>query len=198
MDNGKLLQLRYKGSRDYLHGTDIYNETLSWLEGTLGEIKEIDFAFHHLAKHQIEVTTDIPAGEQEPVAICSFLCKGTRQRIFLIETGDAVTDRYPYPEDELVGPMVVDIEKRRGILHAALPYSEIEIWVAMTKALHYKAFPLLQGKWLFVRGRFARFVRHEPLGVRELGIAASFNNKLTRSEALFDGVKAGEIFFSIV
>jgi hypothetical protein len=70
--------------------------------------------------------------------------------------------------------------------------------VAMTKAMHQKVFPQLKGKWLFVRGRFPQFVQHSPAKERSLVIAASFNDKLTRSETFLDGVKSGEIYFSIV
>jgi hypothetical protein len=84
------------------------------------------------------------------------------------------------------------------VLRGKAPYSDIELWVAMTKALHYKAFAQSKGKWLFVRGRFPEYVRQAPANERALVIAASFHDKLTRSEALVDGVKVGEIYFSIV
>jgi hypothetical protein len=35
-------------------------------------------------------------------------------------------------------------------------------------------------------------------GERKIIIAASFNDKLTRTELLIDGAKVGDIFFSIV
>ena len=47
-----MLDLDFKGGRDYLHGTDIFNQTLSWLTQSLPDapIENIDFSFHHLAR----------------------------------------------------------------------------------------------------------------------------------------------------
>lgn len=192
------MMLKYKGERDYLHGSDIFNETLTWLGSQKEEIKDIDFAFHRLAAYQLKaVLGGLPEGA-EPVAVCTFTSSGAREKIHLVETDQAVTDRYPFPEDEIVSLMEIDLAGRKGVLHGEMAYSDIEVWVAMTKALHYKVFPQLKGKWLFVRGRFPEYVRHSPAKERTLAIAASFNGKLTRSEAILDGVKVGEIHFSIV
>lgn len=190
--------LQFKGDRNYLHGTDIINETLSWLSSQKGELKDIDIAFHRLASRQLMVMEGVVPEGVEPVAVCSFTSSGERERVYLVETDLAVTGRYPYPEDEIVAAMQLDLAGRRGVLSGETAYSDIEVWVAMTKALHYKVFPQLQGKWLFVRGRFPQFARHSMAGERTLAIVSSFNDKLTRSEALLDGVKVGEIFFSIV
>ncbi|NTW48868.1 MAG: hypothetical protein HGB19_03885 [Chlorobiales bacterium] len=192
------LVLKYKGGRDYLHGTDMFNETLTWLNSQRKDVKEIDFAFHRLAIRQLKaVLGPLPEGIM-PVAVCSFTSGGVRESVSLVETDHPVMERYPYPEDEIVSPMVIDIAGRKGVLSCETAYSDIELWVAMTKALHQKVFSQLKGKWLFVRARFPQFVRHAAAKERTLVIAASFNDKLTRSEVFLDGVKSGEIYFSIV
>lgn len=193
----KLLTLEYKGTRDYLHGTDIFNNTVDWLKDQGSIIKDIDFSFHRLARHQLQAISGSLPETTEPVAVCAFTIDGSRERIQLIETDQEVTGRYPYPEDELVSGMEIDLGAQRGELRGEVAYSDIEVWVAMTKALHYKVFPHLQGKWLFVRGRFPQFAYKTKAETRTMVIAASFNDKLTRSEAFLDGVKVGEIFFSI-
>lgn len=191
------LNLKYKGERDYLHGTDIFNETLSKLSAQNLQAKDIDFAFHRLASHQLKATSSLQDGA-EPAAVCGFTADGVRQRLYLVETDQPVTGRNPYPEDEIVRTMNVDLLARRATLYGESTYSDIELWVAMTKALHYKVFAQLQGKWLFVRARFAQYALISPGTERTLIISSSFNDKLTRSDALLDGVKVGEIYFSIV
>lgn len=194
----QIMNFQYKGARDYIHGTDIFNETLAWLGSHKGEVRDIDFTFHRVAEKQLElVPGPLPEGV-EPVAACAFNSADGREKVFLAETGRAVDGRYPYDEDEIVRAMTFDLEGRKATLRAQTGYSDIEVWVAMTKALHYKVFPQLQGKWLFVRGRFPAYSRHTQAQERVLAIAASFNDKLTRSEAWQDGAKVGEIFFSIV
>jgi hypothetical protein len=192
------LELKFKGERKYLQGPDIFNETLAWLGSRKGEVKDIDFTFHRLAAHQLKVVSGAALEGAEPVAVCAYTTDGVRERVHLVETEQTVTGRYPYPEDEIVSSMELDLAGRKGLLHGEAAYSDIEVWVAMTKALHYKVFPHLKGKWLFVRGRFPQYMRHSTSDERVLIIVSSFNDKLTRSDALLDGVKVGEIYFSIV
>jgi hypothetical protein len=194
----KILALEFKGSRDYFQGPDIFNQTLSWLGTQKPEVKDIDFAFHRLANRQLKVVSGPLPDGIEPIAACAFTSDGIRARIHLIETDQAVMGRHPYPEDEIVNAMKMDLAARSCVLHGDVAYSDIEVWVAMTKALHYRVFPHLKGKWLFVRGRFPKYTHSSKADVRTLVIASSFNDKLTRSEAFIDGEKVGEIYFSIV
>lgn len=192
------LDLKFKGGRDYLHGTDIFSSTLNCLSAHYGKIKDIDFAFHRQAHKQLKLVLSDSPLQDGAVSVCSFSIDGIRKRAGLYETQYAVTERYPYPEDEIVNSMDIDIVGRKGELQGEVVYSDIEIWVAMTKALHYRVFPHLKGKWFFVRGRFHEYTLSSVAKRREIVIASSFNDKLTRSEAMQDGVKLGEIYFSIV
>ena len=192
------LDLLFKGSRDYLHGTDIYNKVITILNENNSAISEIDIAFHSLARTQLKLTTDQPVVGDSTVATCSFNTSDKRKRVYIVETDHQVTQRYPYPEDEIVRQMVVNLEEQYGELSGNPPFTDIEIWIAMTKSLHHKVFPQLSGKWLFVRGRFARYTEHSQAMARRISIVSCFNNKLTKSEAILDGCKVGEIYFSIV
>lgn len=190
--------LQFKGERNYIHGSDIYNETLTWLISERQDVSLIDFSFHRRASHQLcGIFGVLPEGI-EPVAICSFTSGGIRNRLYLVETAVSVTGSYPYPEDEIVSQMTIDLTTRRCALRGDVMYSDIEVWVAMTKAIHYKAFPLLSGKWFFARWRYPRYVWRSIALKRELCIASVFNNKVTRSEVFLDGQKTGEIYFVIV
>lgn len=195
-----MLDLDFKGGRDYLHGTDIFNQTLFWLTQSLPDapIENIDFSFHHLARHRIRAVLGQPPAGAEPFSVCAFTQAGQRQKAYLSETDQPVNGRYPYAEDEMVAPMTFDLAAREGALRGPVPYSDIEVWVAMTKALHYKVFPQYPGKWLFVRGRFSHYSEQSGVNDRLLRIAASFNDRLTRSEVILDAHKVGEIYFSIV
>lgn len=188
----------FKGERDYVHGTDMFNQTLVWLGGHKKNIGDVDFSFHRLTSVQLQaVLGKLPDGTA-PVAVCAFSSENERERVYLVETDQAIVDRYPYPEDEIVSRMEVDIASRKGVLRGETEYSDIEIWVAMNKALHLKVFQHLKGKWLFVRARFPSYICHSKVAERSLVIGASFKDKLTRSEVFLDGTKVGEIYFSIV
>lgn len=192
------LTLKYKGDRSYLHGSDIFNASLAWLNDQRSDIRDLDFAFHRIASRQLKICLGtIPDDNIKPTAICTFTSEHGREQAFLLETDQQVAGCYLYPEDEIVNSMQLDLESRCGRLGGSNEYSDIETWIAMTKALHYQVFPHLKGKWLFVRGRFPKYVPKTEMMERTLTIAASFNDKLTRSEAFGDGVKVGEIYFAI-
>lgn len=192
------LDLDFKGSRDYLHGTDMFNKVLALLVSQETEVCDIDFAFHRLARNQLRVVYGLLPTGTEAVATCSFSSNSERKRVNLIETHDLIEGRYPYPEDEIVEAMEIDGDARIGVLKGEVHYSDIEVWVAMTKALHLKVFPHLTGKWLFVRARFPKFIFQSASKERTIKLITSFNDKFTRSDALLDGVKVGEIYFSIL
>jgi hypothetical protein len=194
----KQLTLKFKGERNYLHGTDMYNEILTWLKIEKHEVEDIDFAFHFLAKRQLKAILFPLTESIIPVAVCTFTSGGVRESVSLFETDHPVMERYPYKEDEIVSQKEIDLTQKKGILRGEMTYSDIEVWVAMTKSLHQKVYAQLKGKWLFVRGRFPEYLSHSPAKERTIVIAASFNDKLTRTEVFFDGVKSGEIYFSIV
>ncbi len=196
----KILSLRYKGDRDYLHGTDIFDQTLKWLVDENVSFKDIDFSFHRLARRQLQIVPGQLPEQTVPIAACTFVSDKKRSKIHLIETDDAITERYPYPEDEFIREMKIELATRSGRLCRDLPFSNIEIWVAMTKVLHYNVFPNLSGKWLFVRGRFPNYTSTSTskAGEHTVAIVSSFNDRLTRSEVCLDGLKIGEIYFSIV
>ena len=192
------LQLQFKGDRDYLHGTDMFTSVLSRLQTVTGDkVTDIDFSFHRIVRGAVDLVLSDDSKDLDPVAVCQYAVAGTKQRAYVVETEEPVLGRYEYPEQEIVDATTIDVERRVCELEGDLPYADIEIWVAMTKALHQDVFADLKGKWLFVRGRFSVY---EPKGSgpRELSIKANFNNKLTRSEAVRGGQKVGEIYFSIV
>lgn len=194
----KKLDLQFKGGRDYLHGTDMFNSVLTWLNSQESEVCDIDFAFHRLAQKQLKIVYGALPTSVEAVATCSYSSNDLRKRVNIIETQDVIEGRYPYLEDEIVSRMEIDSDAQMGFLKDEVHYSDIEVWVAMTKALHLKVFPDLTGKWLFVRTRFPKFIFKSTSEERTINLSASFNDKFTRSDALLDGVKVGEIYFSIV
>ena len=191
------LQFRFKGERRYVHGTDILNQTLAMLRGLGDEPRDIDISFHRLATRQPTALWGEDAQAVEPASVCSFTAGGVRQKLLLVERDEEVTGRYAYPEDEIVRAMRVDASSREGVLAGHPGYTEIEVLVAMTKALHQQVFPAAAGKWLFARGRFPQYAEHLPAAARSIRIAASFNGKLTRSVATADGSPIGGIFFAL-
>lgn len=193
----KQLKLQFKGDRNYLHGSDIYNETLTWLQLNRGNVQSIDFSFHLTTSRQLCAIIGVLPEGIHPVAICFFTANGVREQLYVVETEFDVIGRYHYPEEEIAKQIEIDLSTRQCVLLGDVAYTDIELWVTMAKTLHYKIFPLQSGKWWFVRGRYPRYESRSQNLKRTLCIVSNFNNKLTRSEVYLDDLIAGEIYFAI-
>lgn len=194
------LHLRFKGNRDYLQGPDILDATIAVLDAEYGAtaLSEIDFSFHRMARRTLTVSDEHYPELGDPVAECAYSIEEDRRKVFLYETAESVMERYPYDEDLICHDFQINQEDQSGVLIGSPAFSAIEIWVALTKDLHQKALPEIKGKWLFVRGRFPGYSKNAKVGERRLKIVSNFQNKMTRTELFADGVKAGEIFFSVI
>jgi hypothetical protein len=192
------LDLRFKGERNYVQGPDVLTSILDALDVRCpgSRVSDIDIVFHCLARSGLTLVADPPADVQPAV---QFSCRiaGERRKFGLIEDGRAIASRQPYREEEIVAATEISPEERSASSSAVLPYTDIERWVAMVKALHLAVYPGLAGKWLFVRGKFAGCARQSAAATHRVVIEANFNNKLTRSAVLVDSRRIGDIFFSL-
>ncbi len=195
--NSKQLKLQFKGDRNYLHGSDIYNETLTWLQLNRGNVQSIDFSFHLKASRRLFAIIGVLPEGIYPVAICFFTANGVREQLYVVETELDVIGRYQYPEEEISKQMEIDLLTRQCVLRGDFAHTDIELWVTMAKTLHNKVFPLISGKWWFVRARHPRYESRSQNLKRTLCIVSNFNNKLTRSEVYLGDLVAGEIYFAV-
>jgi len=194
------LDLAFKGERTYLHGTDMYNAILDFLGARHGRdgISGLDVSFHRMARRAVDLH-DAPCPEAgQPVAVCAYRAGTDVRRIYLYESGDEVQGRRPYDEASLVAGMDTDRATLSGVWPGPSPYSDVEVWVALTKGLHQRVLPDLRGQWLFARGQFPRVRRESGPGERRLRIVSNFQNRLTRTTLHHDGQDAGVIYFSLV
>ncbi len=195
-----LMGLKFKGARNYLHGTDILVKTLNAIETEykVDAVRDIDITFHGMAKTGLTVLSTPPQDTQSTVQI-SCTIAGTRKKFFLIEDGRPIIERYDYDEERIGEATNIQVGAASATSEIVLPCTDIERWVAMVKALHYALYPEASGKWLFVRGKFDSYPGTYGLTEieQQVRMEANFNNKLTRSALLVGGAKLGDIFFSL-
>jgi len=195
------LELFFKGDRDYLHGTTLFDSVMKWITDTYQNktITKVDASFHHLVQRQVSLYDTPVEDDDKPVGIFSFIVDGERKKLYLYETDTPVRDRIAFSEEQISEQIQIDFSKQQATLHPLQGFSNIEHWVFMTKELHYKLYPELDGKWLFVRAQFPIY-QQEMLPAQELvvRVLSNFQNKLTRSGLFVNDQKAGEIYFSLI
>lgn len=193
------LTLTLKAERTYLQGPDMYTGVLDCLSARHGRdtITAIDISFHRMAHRAVDLHFALCPHAGQPVAVCSYRAGAATYKVFLYESADAVTGRSDYDEAAIVRHLDTDVESMSGSWKDRSSYCDMEVWVALTKALHQRALPELSGKWLFARGQFPSYQRESADGERRLQIVSNFQNRLTRTMLYRDGVAAGVIYFSL-
>jgi hypothetical protein len=192
-------ELRFKGRRDYLHGTDILPMCVRALEQEYpsSAIADFDITFHSLARSGLTLCGSAPPGVTPRVQL-SCAVDGVKTRFVLIDDGREVVDRIDYPEEQIVAATTIDTGLAQASSAGALPFLDVERWIAMVKALHAALFPALPGRWLWVRGKLKRFRASDcRAAAHRVVLQSNFNNRLTRTALFVDDEQLGEIFFSL-
>ena len=194
------LDLRYKGGRDYLHGTDIYTAIVSMLTARLGTAEYSGhIIFHQFARQQCEMFVSradthltVP-----PDRVCDARFSGANGDwvVWLSETARSVEGRYPYDEDSLCADSV--IHGNTVSIGTKVQFRTIEVVVALTKYLHNTLFPLSQQRWIFSKLEFSRLL---PDGEEDVKVSVLMNlhNRITKCEVRLGGEPFGYIYFSAV
>jgi hypothetical protein len=197
--------MRFKGERGYVHGTDIVDSLHGAVASELraAVIERIDCRFHRVARTDLDVQLlldgEQPAAAGEaPVAVSSGDAQGQRYRCLVHENGRPVTDRVPFDEDEIAAASLVSANERTIELRRPLPYTRIETYSAMNKALVNACFPDVRGKWLAVRVAMPQYIERADYRSIVIALSHSSSPRLTESSITVDGVDAGRIYFSLV
>lgn len=193
------IEFQFKGKRDYIHGTDMFN-VMSASYPNFG-MSNIRFTVHDFirtpscrlymadSKEALNKVEDIRAR-------CQFDIEGATKWLGLTQSGvDTTTGgRYTYEEERLTS--LCKIEAESVALTQLSPFTFIESVVAMNKFMHEDMFPEAIGKWIFTRIDLIKFCdERENLSLQ---FKHNMNFRLTKTDVLVDGVKVGDIYFSLV
>lgn len=195
------LDLRFKGDRDYLHGTDMYDAILRGLIERSGCDEYAGYlSFHQFAKRQCDMYVSRIADKvvvpEERVCEGRFSGPAGDCSVWLVQTEQPVDRRYPYDEDAICLNAVLRDNAVR--LTGVLTFTPIEIIVALTKYLHNRLFPLPNHRWIFGKLEFTRLLFASDSGNIDVILRTNLHNRITKSEVRIHDQSFGHIFFSAV
>jgi len=196
------LQLPYKGNRDYLQGTAMYDETVRLITAEEPEVLTgtCRMAIHKIARNQCQLlytsASDLPWRPENLIAEFNFDINSAHIIAWLIETREPVVQRVPYPEEQILKKCT--IEGRKITINKDTPFSAIDVLVAMNKQLHRTCYPPEDGKWIFTRLETDRIFRPSDASGMQVELKQIFNNRMTKSAIVADGRSIGHIYFSLV
>lgn len=188
------LPMKYKGNRNYLHGSDFFQSINNVLFRQYGGwLKKI--AFRGFAKKQCLLVSEKPSANDNIIATVDWQSKkGEMVAAWIIETGLAVEGQYDFDEAEISD--LAKLENQHITLHNATPFTVIENVIALTKQLNYHLTPNVDGKWVF-----GQLNLHCPLPAKydviSIHRATEIKNKFSRNRIYIDDVDLGEIRFIV-
>ena len=197
----RALDLRFKGDRRYLHGTDVYDAAMAALGACFpGAAGRVRYSFHAIARTALELRcgkAGAIGARPDKCAAEIHLGEGDAAVSgWIVETGRAIEGRVPYDEDAIGAASA--LEGQRIVMREPTGHRPIEIAIAMTKRLHYALFPPPAGKWMFTRLDIARPLAPGDAAGMEIVHKARLGARLSRCDLVAGGAPLGSIYFSLV
>lgn len=192
----------FKGSRNYLHGTDLYNALCLHVPQASGLATDapLRIVIHHLVSHECDMLLGGPGEtvEKPDKVWAEFSFTSSKGSIsgWMSETERPVLCRYEYAEELIEKNSTVNATGNQIVIVQDTGFSPIEVAVAMTKKLHCSLLPV-QGKWLFTKLELKRLLNPTDASTLRIKLEHNFNNRLTKSSLTAGDTHIGYIFFSL-
>lgn len=196
LSGARYSDLPFKGSRDYLHGTDTYEwvRRLAEQAGLNVEKTALQLNFHRMFRTQLVLKGDgVDVAEGPSVQV---VLKGESGEVVwdFYESGRGVDRRVPYDEDSVGANCRV--EGKRIEYLGGVDFLPIEILVAMTKVLHFEVFEDRTVKWVFARLELPRFLEPGDLEGLSVEMKQAIPKRFSKSEVRSASGLSGAIYFS--
>lgn len=188
------LNMRFKGERNYLQGGDFVMAIDRILEVEHGA-RLMQISFRTFARNHCMLHLQEPSGNAQVVAAGQAWGSNGGIRPFWVTEGDVpTTARYAFDEGSIVAASRIDGKGVR--LEQSLPFSVIELVIAMTKSLAYALEPSVSGKWVFGQLRLDAPLP-EGYGTIEVIQRAQLPNRFSNNQIIVDGYVLGEMRFIV-
>lgn len=185
-----------KGTRDYVHGTSIFDELERMLTTLERPHTQIDLAFHQMI-HSTTCSFEFRAVQTGDSAVAKLVEEQDGGLIVCINAVDEAhcpPIRTSYDEDAISNQAEIEGATIRSSLIEG--YSNSEIMIALCKRLHHEHFKEGCRRWVF-----SRYRGNIPLALEgniTITIAKSIGTRLTCSEIFTAKHKVGDIYFSCI
>lgn len=147
----KILNFKFKGSRDYIHGTDMFNSVMDRLDGW-NNFDQCSLNISHMTNKQLKLVKFDEIHNTNQVKVAVF--RGNKfnepsKNFSLIETTQEVNNSYEYDEEKITHNCV--LSEKSLTISRLKEYTIIELLVASNKYLLNQIFNDINGKWVFTK-----------------------------------------------
>lgn len=184
----KTIELYFRGDRNYLHGTTLFDYILNAYVINKYEPKNIDFSFHKLTNKRCIIVPEEGSLPQDQLV---GQYKDNETQLFIYETKDAITERFPYDENGIIKKCFVKGDEIT-ISENIDDYSFIEKIIAAYKYLLIGIYKDSYGRYLFARLTLS-FIPEGEIKIKQERI---ISNKFFEGRIRQGDKDVGEIFFA--
>jgi hypothetical protein len=179
----------YKGDRNYLHGTTLFDYIIKTYIAGKYEPQNIDFSINKTTNKICQI---IPNNEAPELDKLVGQYKDHRSHLFIYETDKTISSRISYNEEEITKKCVIK-DRTIDIPPAANKYSFIEQIVAAYKDLLMILFNTSYGKYMLAR----ILIDYMPDNHLSLTHDRIISNRYFQGTIKENKDKIGSIFFGI-
>jgi len=196
----KEIFFKFKGNRNYVHGTDIFDNVLKNVRFFLKNYPtKINGSFHRFLTSNgiLRIYNHDEAVDRENIFALFCIQQETASFLITITSSDsAIPSSYHYDEDNVLHNLVIENDTAKMLAKSS--YTYIEQIVAMTKKLHLTLYPNANKNWLFTKIEINDLVDPSLYPNHQLLIKSikNFHYRLTQSAIILDDNLVGNIWFS--
>jgi hypothetical protein len=192
-NNNRVFNFCFKGSRDYVHGTDIVSALLKSFDGE--NLKDLDLKFNGITSSNLSLLDGNDAESAVKVNIRVTLA-GEQKVMQLVENDEKIDCRYEYDEDKIIKQTELDLGEQQIQLTKATDYTLCENFVAMNKYLLQTLYPDAEGKWYFTRLEQKKLI--DDAALIRVKLIKNFNFRLVKSDIFVGDEVVGSVYFSLI
>lgn len=200
----EILDVPYKGNRDYVYASDLFKIILDkFVEHKIMDIEDIDYSIHSILKNKVSFSLfsleeDEKIDEQADVRI-NFKSNNKKYVGLINENDFLITERTIYEENEIfINSTINESDSSIELNVTYSKYTNLDVFTSMNKRLLTEIRPDIKGKWLSVRLQLKNLSGlMEERNHYKVKLIKIFNNKYSRSYLFNDNKKIGNLYFSI-
>jgi len=190
----KQVTFNLKGTRKYVHGTDIFDYFIKYVDS----FDVITLSFHEPCLNPCCTIIELPEGGEVPNQKSAVFTIKNNEKLqrFYIEVPEAIDTtnslRIDYNEDKIVESASIDGRKARCMPNPS--YTFIENIVSLTKHFHLDYFDSSRGQWFFAQLEI--FHIFDTSNELLLVLHKNIGRRFTQSNIFQSNKKIGSIYFS--
>lgn len=203
MDKDKIAELKFqfRGSRNYIHGPDIYLSVSRLVpEQIRANARSVQLSCNTMMNQNAVACLDWDEAGV-PDSILTVKSKNSDEApyvIYVAAINEGPNGSIPYDEDKATDGWLFSREENSALLNNPNPkYTVLQTIVAINKVFLSKLNENPEGKWIFARIRVDGFFPERCVSIRLIS-KPTRSLRLVRTKIELDGQPFGEIYFSLI